>query len=158
MRYKTDLVIPSLPCRVAGAICCHICSSSRCLGTGLGLSQSNKTFENKQKPKQTVFVILSASVCVCVCVCVCACLFLDGVIKIQKWMVGGSRFLQPFTLPALGDVCVGQQGLRLLPWRNRFLPMAVSLDGSSLGIQTGSPCSSHYTCAILPCVRSLRLD
>lgn len=157
MRYKTDLVIPSLPCRVAGAICCHICSSSRCLGTGLGLSQSNKTFENKQKPKQTVFVILSASVCVCVCLCVC--MPLPGWCDQDSEKNGGKlQVLAALHPSSPGDVCVGQQGLRLLPWRNRFLPMAVSLDGSSLGIQTGSPCSSHYTCAVLPCVRSLRLD
>ena len=121
----------------------------------LSLTKHLKTNKNQSR----LCLLYFQPVFACVCVCLCVCMPLPGWCDQDSEMNGGKlQVLAALHPSSPGDVCVGQQGLRLLPWRNRFLPMAVSLDGSSLGIQTGSPCSSHYTCAVLPCVRSLRLD
>lgn len=121
----------------------------------LSLTKHLKTNKNQSRLCLSYFQPVFA----CVCVCLCVCMPLPGWCDQDSEMNGGKlQVLAALHPSSPGDVCVGQQGLRLLPWRDRFLPMAVSLDGSSLGIQTGSPCSSHYTCAVLPCVRSLRLD
>lgn len=121
----------------------------------LSLTKHLKTNKNQSR----LCLLYFQPVFACVCVCLCVCMPLPGWCDQDSEKNGGKlQVLAALHPSSPGDVCVGQQGLRLLPWRNRFLPMAVSLDGSSLGIQTGSPCSSHYTCAVLPCVRSLRLD